>query len=556
MNIMKTKWGFVVALLGLLACAPPSEEKRLRPALESLTAEDLATDTRILASDEFEGRAPATPGETKTVEFLRAEFEKLGLRPGNGETFFQDVPMVVLSPDASAGLQFKGGRRPVSLANETEFVAFTQRVVEEISLADSEVVFAGYGIVAPEYDWNDYAGLDVRGKTVVVLVNDPGYATEDPALFTGRAMTYYGRWTYKYEEAARQGAAGLFIVHETGPAAYPWNVVQTGRTGPQYSLVSEDGNKSRCAVEGWLHLDAARRVFAAAGLDYDTAKEAAAKRGFKALSLGLKASLLLKNGVRKVVSRNVLALLPGSKRPDEYVIYMSHWDHFGRNPALAGDQIFNGAVDNATGTAALIELAEAFRKLKRPPERSVVFLAVTGEEQGLIGSGFYATHPVFPTAKTVAAVNMDALNVLGPMKDITVIGYGLSDLDGTIETAAREAGRTVNPDPTPEKGSYFRSDHFPFAKEGIPAVYPGAGSDHAVKGREWALAEREKYITEKYHKTSDDYDPAWDLSGAVDDLRLLFKVGYRLAMDTSFPQWKEGTPYKAKRDADLAGEKK
>ena len=556
MSIMKTKWGFVVVLLGLLACAPPSEEERLRPALESLTAEDLAADTKILASDEFEGRAPATPGEAKTVEFLRAEFQKLGLRPGNGESFFQEVPMVVLSPDASSGLHLRGGKKPLYLAVEEEFVAFSQRVVEEVSLADSEVVFAGYGIVAPEYGWNDYEGLDVRGKTVIVLVNDPGYATEDPALFSGRTMTYYGRWTYKYEEAARQGAGGLFIVHETGPAAYPWSVVQTGRTGPQYALVSPDNNMSRAAVEGWLHLEAARKVFAAAGLDYDRAKEAAARPGFKGFPLGLKASLTLKNGVKNVVSANVMALLPGEKRPDEVVIYMSHWDHFGRNPDLKGDQVFNGAVDNATGTAALIELAEAFRKLRRPPARSVVFLAVTGEEQGLLGSGYYATHPVFSMRKTAAAINVDALNVLGPMKDITVIGFGMSELDGYIEAAAKEAGRTVNPDPTPEKGSYFRSDHFPFAKEGIPAVYPAAGSDHVAKGREWALAEREKYVLEKYHKTSDEVDLAWDLSGAVDDLRLLFKVGYRLAMDTAFPNWNERTPYKAKLDADLAGVKK
>jgi len=552
MNRVNIRWVLAFVLLGSMACAPASEEKRLRPALESITAEDLAADTKILASDEFEGRAPATPGEDKTIAFLKTEFEKLGLRPGNGESFFQEVPMVVLSPDASLGLQVKGGKKPLSLAVEEEFVAFTQRVVEEIALADSEMVFAGYGIVAPEYGWNDYEGLDVRGKTVVVLVNDPGYETGDPALFTGRAMTYYGRWTYKYEEAARQGAAGLFIVHETGPAAYPWSVVQTGRTGPQYTLVSPDNNMSRCPVEGWLHLEAAHKVFAAAGLDYDKAKDAAARRGFKGFPLGLKASLTLKNGIRKVVSNNVIALLPGAKRPGEYVIYMAHWDHFGRNPALAGDQIFNGAVDNATGTAALIELAEAFTKLKRPPDRPIVFLSVTGEEQGLIGSAFYATHPVFPTAKTVAAINMDALNVLGPMRDITVIGYGLSELDGYIEAAAKEAGRTVNPDPTPEKGSYFRSDHFPFAKEGIPAVYPSSGSDHAARGREWALAEREKYTAEKYHKTTDEYDSAWDLSGAVDDLRLLFKVGYRLAMDAAFPNWKDGTPYKAKRDADTA----
>lgn len=546
--------GAVLALIGFgfFGCAKESEEKRLQPALSSITAEDLSQDTKILASDEFEGRGLASEGETKTINFLRDEFQKIGLQPGNGQSYFQEIPMVVSTVDPAARLEVKAEKKAISFAYKEEFVARTLRVVEESALADSEMVFVGYGIVAPEYNWNDYEGLDVRGKTVVVLVNDPGYATQDPSLFTGRSMTYYGRWTYKYEEAARQGAAGVFIVHETEPAAYPWAVVQNSWTGPQFNLISEDNNMSRCAAEGWLSLEAARKIFDTAGLNYDELKMTAAKRGFKAVPLGLKASLTLKSTVKNVTSNNVIALLPGSKRPDEYMIYVAHWDHFGKNPALEGDQIFNGAVDNATGTAALIELAEAFKKLKHPPLRSIVFLAVTGEEQGLIGSGYYATHAIYPTAKTAAVINMDALNTLGRMNDITVVGYGLSDLDQYIEAAAKEEGRIVNPDPTPEKGSYFRSDHFPFAKQGIPAVYPSAGTDSIEHGREWALAQRDKYTVEKYHKPSDEFDPTWDLSGAIDDLRLLFKVGYRLAMDTAFPNWKEGTPYKAKRDADIA----
>jgi len=546
--------GLLLALsaIGFFGCAEESEEKLLRPALESLTAQDLAQDTRMLSSDEFEGRAPASEGETKTINFLRAEFEKIGLKPGNGKSYFQEIPMVVITADPASRLDVRGDKKTISFAYKEEFVAETQRVAEEVSLADSEVVFAGYGIVAPEYSWNDYEGLDARGKTVVVLVNDPGYATQDPALFTGRAMTYYGRWTYKYEEAARQGAAGVFIVHETEPAAYPWGVVQNGWTGPQFNLVSQDNNMSRCVAEGWLHLEAAREIFEIAGLNYDEIKVQAAKRGFKAVPLGLTASLTLKNSVKNVTSSNVVARIPGSKRADEYIIYMAHWDHFGRNPALEGDQIFNGALDNATGTAALIELAEAFQKLKRPPLRSIVFLAVTGEEQGLIGSEYYATHPLFPTVKTAAVINMDAMNIYGPMKDITVIGYGLSELDQYIEAAAKESGRTVNPDPTPEKGSYFRSDHFPFAKQGVPAVYPSSGTDHIEHGKEWTLAKRDKYTAENYHKPSDEFDPSWDLSGAIDDLRLLFKVGYRLAMESSFPNWNKGTEYKAKRDADMA----
>jgi Zn-dependent M28 family amino/carboxypeptidase len=540
----------ILVIFGLFGCS--SEEQRLRPALESITAQDLANDTKILASDEFEGRAPASNGEVKTVNFLEQEFQKLGLKPGNGQSFFQEIPMVVITAEPGARLEIKGGKKSISFASKTDFVALTERVLEEMSLADSEIIFAGYGIVAPEYKWNDYEGLDVRGKTVVVLVNDPGYATEDPALFSGRTMTYYGRWTYKYEEAARQGAAGIFIVHETGPAAYPWGVVENGWTGPRFNLSREDNNMSRCAVEGWLQLETTRKIFASAGLNYDELKTAAARPGFKAVPLGLEASLTLKNSVKKVTSRNVVALLPGSKRADEYIIYMSHWDHFGMNPALEGDKIFNGALDNATGTAALIELAEAFQKLKRPPLRSIVFLAVTGEEQGLLGSEYYAAQPLFPPAKTAAVINMDAMNIYGRMKDITVIGYGLSELDQYIEAAAKEQGRTVNPDPTPEKGSYFRSDHFPFAKQGIPAVYPGGGTDSVEHGKEWTLAKREKYTAENYHKPSDEFDPNWDLTGAIEDLRLLFKVGCRLAMESTFPNWKEGTEYKAKRDADMA----
>ncbi|MCX6564044.1 MAG: M28 family metallopeptidase [Candidatus Aminicenantes bacterium] len=549
---MSPRISFVLMLavvLGFFACA--SEESRMRAALDSFTAQDLAQDTKILASDEYEGRGLASKGEEKTVAFLQQEFTKIGLQPGNGSSFLQDIPMVEITAGPGAKLEVKGKKKPLIFAPGDEYVARTQRVAETVSLADSEMIFAGYGIVAPEYNWNDYAGLDVKGKTVVVLVNDPGFATQDPALFNGRAMTYYGRWTYKYEEAARQGAAGVFIVHETAPAAYGWNVVQTGWTGPRFSLLSPDNNMSRCAAEGWLHLEAARKIFEAAGMNYNEMKDAAAKRGFKPVPLSLKAGLTLKNAVRNVTSSNVVALLPGSQAPDECVLYMAHWDHFGLNPALAGDQIFNGAVDNATGTAALLELAKAFKAMGLAPRRSIVFLAVTGEEQGLVGSAYYAEHPIFPAAKTVAAINIDAMNVYGKMKDITVVGYGLSELDAYIEAAAKEQGRTVNPDPTPEHGSYFRSDHFPFAKQGIPAVYPSAGTESVEHGKEWTLAQRAKFLAEKYHKPTDEFDPNWDLSGAVDDLRLLFKVGHKLATESTFPNWKEGTDYKAKRDADM-----
>ena len=545
-----------LVLLALFFSGCTKEDQKLKAALESITAEELSRDVEILSSDEFEGRAPASKGEEKTISFLKEEFQKVGLKPGNGESFFQELPMVEITAGPVTKLEIKSDKKSMLFAYGDEFVGVTLRVVEKVSLVDSEMVFVGYGIVAPEYNWNDYGGLDVRGKTVVMLVNDPGFATEDPEFFKGRAMTYYGRWTYKFEEAARQGAEGVLIIHETEPAAYPWGVVKNGWTGPQFYLISEDKNLSRCAVEGWVTIETARKLFESAGLNYDEIKPAAAKQGFKAIPLGLRASVTLKNSLRQSKSNNVIAVLPGSDRADEYIFYTAHWDHFGIDPALEGDQIYNGALDNATGTSALIELAEAFKMLEPPPSRSIVFLAVTAEEQGLLGSQYYATHPIYPTTKTVAAINMDALNIYGKMKDITVIGYGNSELDNYVEAAAAEQGRRVRPDPKPERGSFYRSDHFSFAKQGIPALYTSTGIDHVEHGEEWTLAKKEKYTTENYHKPSDEFDPNWDLSGAIEDLRLLFRVGYKLSMESTFPNWKEGTEFKAKRDADMEAARK
>jgi len=555
---MARKYGkhvFILLAAALALSGCKKAEQDLTPALESIRAEELSKNTQILASDEFEGRGLASIGEEKTINFLREEFQKRGLAPGNGQSFFQEVPMVKITADPETKLTITSEKRSNFFSYGDEFVGLTLRVTPEVSLSNSEMVFVGYGIVAAEYSWNDYQGIDVRGKTVVILVNDPGFATNDPQLFNGRAMTYYGRWTYKFEEAARQGAAGALIIHETAPAAYGWEVVRTGWTGAKFNLVSEDNNLSRCAVEGWIQLNAAHKIFDMAGKSFYELKTSAAKRGFKAVPLALKASLTLKNSIENLTSRNVIALLPGSKRPDEYVIYMSHWDHFGLDPNLKGDKIFNGAVDNATGTAGLIELAEAFKNLKSRPRRSIVFLSTTGEEQGLIGAKYYATHPVFPAIKTVAVINMDGLNTYGQMRDITVIGYGNSELDAYVEAAALEQGRRVRPDPKPEKGSYFRSDHFPFAKEGIPTIYVSSGVDHVKYGEAWTLEKMDRFVAEKYHKPSEEYNPNWDLSGAIDDLRLLFKVGYRLAMESTFPNWREGTEYRAKRDVAMAAAK-
>jgi Zn-dependent M28 family amino/carboxypeptidase len=538
-----------VFMFTFVSCS--SDEHDIEAAVASLNTDELAHDVEILSSDEFEGRFPASPGEEKTLEFLKAEFEKVGLKAGNGDSFFQEVPLVEITASPQTKLVVTGSKTPLEFSYGDDFVGVTLRVQEKVSVENSDMIFVGYGIVAPEYNWNDYEGIDAKGKTVVMLVNDPGFATEDPDLFKGRAMTYYGRWTYKYEEAARQGAACAIIIHETAPAAYGWNVVWNGWTGPNFSLVSEDGNASRCAVESWITLETAKTIFKASEQDYNDLKKSAQQPGFEAVPLGLKANLVLENKIRKAISRNVIGLLPGSERADEFIIYTAHWDHFGKDPNLEGDQIFNGALDNATGTAALIELAEAFQQLGLPPLRSILFMAVTAEEQGLLGSEYYATHPIYPLNKTVAVINMDSLNIYGRMKDIRIVGYGQSELDEYVKAYAKEVGRVVLPNPTPEKGSFFRSDHFPFAKQGVPALSAGSGIQHLEKGEKWGLAQKENYVREKYHQVSDEYDPNWDLSGLLEDLHMYFMIGYRLSMESSFPNWNEGSEFKAKRDADM-----
>ncbi|HWP36142.1 MAG TPA: M28 family metallopeptidase [Gemmatimonadales bacterium] len=550
----RTWWGVLasgLAATGLAAC--DAGGRRVQLALDAITTNDLVSHIQVLASDSFEGRGPASPGEQKTIAYLRSEFEKLGLRPGNAGEWFQAVPLVAITADRNMTLSVTGPGGTRSYRYGNDFIAFTRRVVPRSELTNSELVFAGYGVVAPEYGWNDYEGLDVRGKTVIVLVNDPGFATGDTTLFRGRTMTYYGRWTYKYEEAARQGAAGVLIVHETEPAAYPWEVVTGSWGGEQFGLVAKDSNRSRAAIEGWLTVETAHAVFRQAGRDYDSLKTLAMQRGFRPVPLGLRASVTVRNRIRTSTSNNVLALLPGAARPDEYVIYMAHWDHLGRDTSLAGDEIYNGALDNASGTAGLLALAKAFASLDPPPGRSIVFLAVTAEEQGLIGSAHYAQNPVYPHDRTAAVINMDGLNHIGPMRDITVIGYGNSELDDYLAQAARTQNRVLKPDAEPEKGFYYRSDHFNFAKAGVPALYTDAGVDHVERGEAYAREQRDEYTAKRYHKPADEYDPSWDLRGAIDDLRLLFLVGYRIANESTFPNWRPGTEFRAIRDSMMAG---
>ncbi|MFC1650952.1 M28 family metallopeptidase [Candidatus Latescibacterota bacterium] len=537
----------IILLIG--GCS--SENDALDEALQSITPQDLASDIQILASDEFEGRGPATRGEEKTIQFLKEEFEKLGLQPGNGNSYFQEVQLVEITANNIPRLTVRGKNKTTQYKYADEFVARTKHEKKSVQLDDVDLVFVGYGIVAPEYGWNDYEGIDVRDKIVITLVNDPGFATKDSMLFNGKALTYYGRHTYKREEATRQGAAGAFVIHETSPAGYPWDVLKNSSSGPQFSLASPDGNENRIEVGGWMAEESARAIFQQAGLDYDTMKEQALKPNFKAQLLGLKASIALNNTIRHVTSNNVLAVLPGRERNDEYLVYMAHWDHFGIDSTLTGDLIYNGALDNATGTAALLELAEAFAKLPTYPDRSLLFLAVTAEEHGLLGAKYYAQNPVYPLNCTVAVINMDGLNIWGPMRDVTLIGYGNSELDDYVIDVASTQGRTVRPDPKPEKGYFYRMDQLSFVKQGIPAFSLFSGIDHIQYGEEWVLKQKEDYTTNHYHKTSDEYDPNWDLSGAVEDLKLLFQVGYRLANESTFPNWREGVEFKAKRDADM-----
>jgi len=531
-----------------------------RAALNAITVDGLMSHIKTLSSDEFEGRAPASPGEDLSINYIADQFKKLGVAPGNTDgTYFQKVPLVGITTNQSAELKIKAGAKGMTLRFGDDFVARTMRVVDRTSF-DADMVFVGYGVVAPEYKWDDYKGVDVRGKVLIMLVSDPPVPDPknpgrlDPKMFGGRAMTYYGRWTYKYEIAAEKGAAGVLIVHETGPAAYPWSVPKGSFTIEASDLVSKDNNMSRVNVEGWITDGKARELFAATGKDFDALKRAALQRDFKPVDLGAHASLTIENTIRRVESKNVVAKLEGSdpKLKDEYVIYTAHWDHLGIGlPDAKGDKIYNGALDNATGTGGLIEIARAFKALPRPPRRSILFLSVTAEEKGLIGSKYYAENPIYPLEKTAAAINMDGLNQWGPTRDITVIGLGNSTLDDVLRQAAAEKGRVLRPDPEPEKGYYYRSDHFNFAKQGVPALDPSDGIDFIGKPKGWGQQKRDEYTANDYHKPSDEIKPEWNLSGAVEDLRLLMTVGYRVANTAKYPEWKPGNEFKAKRDAML-----
>lgn len=558
----------LIACVTSAACSGSTESAQPAPAasapvpgasMPKIEAQPILDHIKILASDEFEGRAPGTPGEDKTVAYLVDQFKQLGLKPGNTDgTYTQKVPLIGIKATNTQPLTVTKGSQKQTFKWADEVVAWSKHVADTAAIKDSELVFVGYGVEAPEFNWNDFKDADVKGKTLVVLVNDPAVPDPsnpsklDPKTFGGNAMTYYGRWTYKFEQGARKGAAGILVVHETGPAGYPFSVVQ-GNLREKFDLVTPDKNMGRSAIEGWITLDAAKRLLKMAGQDFDALKKQAITREFKPVPLGLQASLGVANTMRTISSQNVLAKLEGSdaRLKDEFVVYTAHWDHLGVGTPVNGDAIYNGALDNASGVGSLLEIARAFTKVEPKPKRSVLFLMVTAEEQGLLGSQYYAVTPVYPLEKTVANINIDGVNQWGRTKDITVVGMGASDLDDYLRDAAGEQGRTLRPDPEAEKGFYYRSDHFNFAKQGVPALYVDTGVDFIGKDPSYSQKKRDEYTSVDYHAPSDHIKPDWDLSGAIEDAHLMLVVGYRVANADKFPDWKPGNEFKAKRDAML-----
>lgn len=550
----------VSAALLLAACAVDDTETSTDPVdaklnVDALISEaDLQRRIETLSSDDFMGRAPGTEGGEMTLDYLAAEMEAAGLEPmGDNGTYFQTVTLAeaTLSPDSSMTITHDG--ETIVEGDQAENAVFwTKKTDAELSLNGSELVFVGYGVVAPEFGWNDYEGLDVEGKTVVMLVNDPGFATKDESLFNGDAMTYYGRWTYKYEEAGRQGADAAIIIHQTAPASYPWEVVSGSWTGPQLDVVRADGGADRTVLEGWVTEDMAKAMFTSAGLDFDMLTSQAATPGFMPVDMGgLELDASLSQSVTTVQSANVAGGVRGTERPDEYVLYMAHWDHLGNN-GVGEDHIYNGAVDNATGTAAIVEIGEAFVEAGAP-DRSAIFVAVTAEESGLLGSAFYASQPLVPLAQTVGGINIDAIQPVGETRDMLVIGHGSSELEDRLDTVLAPRGMRIEPDKNPSAGYFYRSDHISLAKRGVPMLYADGGVDHVTKGTAYGEAFGKEYTELRYHKPADEYDNSWDLSGIKQASEILFELGYNLADSNDWPNWYEGNEFRALRDEQRAG---
>lgn len=545
------KLSVLAASLLVIACSPASKPEATTSPQVDVDPYSFNENYRDylakLSSDEFEGRAPASKGEALTVAFVEEKFRNWGLKPYNEEenNYQQQVPLVKMTPYSVSDMSFSNSDLD-DFAYKQDMMAWSPRVQESVALTDSEMVFAGYGIVAPEYGWNDYEGLDVEGKTVVVLVNDPGYDTGDPEVFNGKAMTYYGRWTYKFEEAARQGAAGVIVIHETGPAGYGWGVV-AGGSPVRFDLARENKNMDRTQIEGWITTEAADKLFARVGSSYAEMRERAQQADFEPVSLDTGMSISVKTDFEYLNSPNLIGYIEGKKNPEEHIIYMAHWDHMGMNPIASDDQIYNGAQDNASGTAGVMALAEFFSSQPQP-DRSVVFILVTAEERGLLGSQWYANNPMLPLSKAVAGINMDVLNVYGPMRDMVVVGHGNSELEEYLAKYVEQQDRYVAPEPTPEAGSFYRSDHFNLAKKGVPMLYAKGGNDHFEHGEAYGKEKRAEYVQVAYHKPADEYDPEWDLRGVQQDLWLYYWIGNELANSDAWPNWYPGNEFRAIRD--------
>ncbi|MGY0620510.1 M28 family metallopeptidase [Lysobacter sp. A378] len=563
----------VAAALVLAACNPSNDpvDSPSQPAATaasdastytsdpSINAADFAERVRILASDEFAGRAPGSPGGEKTVNYLETEFQRLGLQPGNGDSYFQTVPMVETTADESTVIHLDINGESRDLQFGSDMVIGTRNGQTEVDIKDSKLVFVGYGVNAPELGWNDYAGVDVKGKTVVMFVNDPGFHANDPELFEGKRMTYYGRWTYKYEEAARQGAAAALIIHDTRGASYGWDVVKNSWSGAQFDLAPADDPEPRLPAQGWITGEVAREMLGELGHGLDDLYRAANKTGFKAIPLDASLSLDLDSTIREKSSRNVIALLPGATRPDEAVVYMAHWDHLGDHGGEGHDDsdadkdtIYNGAVDNASGVAGILGIAEKFAAQDPAPDRSLLFLAVTLEESGLLGSKYYVAHPSIPLDKTVAVINLDAMPISGPSRDMTVVGFGSSELEDVLANVTDKQGRVLHAEATPEDGFYFRSDHFNFAKAGVPALYAKGGTDLIDGGVEAGQKSELDYRDRRYHQPADEYDPYWNLDGVVQDLKALYGVGEQLANSNQWPEWYQGNAFRSARENMMA----
>ncbi len=540
---------FLLVATVLFSCGPGG--RTLTDASEAITLRGMEAHVRILASDDFQGRLPFTEGERKTLEYLQTQFREIGIEPGNGDSYLQEVPMVEITPKADSVMTVTTAKGPIRLRGFHDFTISSQRTQPNVTWKNVPMIFAGFGVVAPEYEWNDYEGLDVKDKIVVVMVNDPGFGGDDTTFFKGNTMTYYGRWTYKFEEAARQGAKGCLVIHNTVPAGYPFQVLQNGWNAAHLYLDPRGKDVYTSEGTGWITKPAIEEIFHATGRDFNHTQAEARRRGFRGFDLGASASFSMDLQVRYDKSYNVIGQVSGSKRPDEYIIYTAHWDHVGiGRPDASGDSIYNGALDNASGTAGLLEIARAFKNVEGGPERTVVFLAVTAEEQGLWGSAFYAENPVYPKEKTVANINMDGINPYGKMNDVMVVGSGQSDMEDYLRAEAQAVGRYVVPDDEAEKGYYFRSDHFNFARIGVPALYLKTGSDFVGKGKEYGQSLKTDYTQKNYHQPSDEFDTTrMNFEGGIDDLRLLFRVGAKLASGSDWPRWKAGSEFKAVRES-------